>query len=227
MKILFKLTSRSRPRQFFEALNSIIDNVSEGCQYAIICALDSDDPSATDYMSVVSKYNTDNAFAFFGRSKNKIDAINRNIDSSTKWDILVNVSDDNRFIKKGFDLDIINAFDNLDQCLHFPDQNQGTNCMTMSIIGRTYYERDGWIYNPAFESLWCDVVAQEVAQFRSCYKYVPVNMFHHLHPSFGQGHYDEQYRRTEGIDVRTRDYKTYLRLKKEYDPLMLYPIRSI
>lgn len=97
----------------------------------------------------------------------------------------------------------------------------------MSIIGRTYYNRDNFIYHPEFESLWVDIVAQEEAQIRGCYKFVNQNIFLHLHPSFNDCAYDEQYRKTEDWHVRHRDYATYLRLKSEYDKDNRFPIRSI
>jgi hypothetical protein len=165
-----------------------------------------------------------------GNSKNKIDAINRDVNEFTTlcdWDIIVNMSDDMIFTVKGFDDIIRRYFDNLDQVLHFPDQNQGQNCMTMSILGREYYNRDKFIYHPEFESLWVDIVAQEEAQIRGCYKFVNQNIFIHLHPSFGQAHYDAQYQKTEEWGVRQRDYTTYLFLKHVYDKENRFPIRSI
>ena len=235
MKILFKITTRSRPENFLRCLKSILDNV-EGDEYRIYVSVDANDLSMSNkFLEDVFSLN-ENIFISVGESKNKINAINRDIRFDYDWDILVNVSDDMVFTKKGFDNDIRKAFSTecfivgynaLDKVVHFPDQYQRENCMTMSIIGRDYYNRDGWIYNPKFESLWCDVVAQEVAQIRGCYKYVDKDIFVHLHPSLGLAPYDELAMKTEAFDVRMRDYNTYLELKKEYDPNNIFPIRSI
>jgi enamine deaminase RidA (YjgF/YER057c/UK114 family) len=48
----------------------------------------------------------------YGTSKNKVDAINRDMDAFSKphWDILVNMSDDMEFTYKGFDIDIRKEF---------------------------------------------------------------------------------------------------------------------
>jgi len=234
MKILFKYATRSRPELFKRGIESILNNVSN--QYwekKILVSVDLDDPTAID--AVRPYYDNDEIVIVFGNSKNKIDAINRDIELIKDWDILVNMSDDMVFNKKGFDEIINEQFINrnetppinLDLCIHFPDQNQGANCMTMTIVGRDYYLRDNFIYEPECESLWADIIAQEKAQIRGCYKYVNENIYLHLHPSFGQAQYDSQYQRTESMEVRQRDYATYLKLKAEYDPTNILPIRSI
>ena len=224
MKILFKYATRSHPELFLRGLQSILMNVSNN-NYQILVSVDHDDDSMIQCTRDI--YKRSDVTVVVGNSRNKVHAINRDIELAAKWDILVNMSDDMVFTKTGFDDDIRKAFDNLDQCIHFPDQNQGENCMTMSIMGSDYYKRFGYIYNPEFDSLWCDVVAQEVAQINGCYKFVNQNIFLHLHPSFGQSVYDEQYKKTESWVLRQKDYATYLRLKNDYDKDKRFPIRAI
>jgi len=238
MKILYNYTTRSRPENFTRGLNSIIQN-SVSNNYHVLVSIDSDDLMMNNATMVEYLDHFSNVSVRVGESKNKIDAINRDVNEFLKLydaDVIVNMSDDMVFIQAAFDTYIRLAFENndglmsyknLDQCLHFPDQNQGSNCMTMSILGREYYNRDKFIYHPEFESLWVDIVAQEEAQIRGCYKFVNQKIFVHLHPSFGQAHYDAQYQKTEDWGVRQRDYATYLRLKREYDKDNKFPIRSI
>jgi len=228
MKILFKYTTRSRRSNFLRGYDSIINNVTSQ-DYHVLISVDKDDAS----MFPLPELKGNHTFVV-GESKNKIDAINRDVNEfNYDWDIIVNMSDDMVFIQAGFD-EVIRremlfnvSFMKYDQVLHFPDQHQGQNCMTMSILGRTYYDRDKFIYHPEFESLWVDIVAQEEAQIRGCYKFVNQNIFVHLHPSFGDCAYDEQYKLTENWEGRQRDYATYLRLKSEYDKDNRFPIRSI
>ena len=233
MKILFKYTTRSRRSNFLRGYDSIVNNVNSE-NYHILISIDKDDSTMFPLPELKGNHTI-----IVGSSKNKIDAINRDVNEFTTlcdWDIIVNMSDDMLFTVKGFDSIIRDSFRyldtfgpgfNFDQCIHFPDQNQGQNCMTMSILGRHYYDRDKEIYKNEFESLWVDIVAQEEAQIRGCYKFVNQNIFLHLHPSFGDCGYDEQYRATEDWGVRQRDYATYLRLKSEYDKDNRFPIRSI
>lgn len=230
MKILFKYTTRSRRSNFLRGIDSIVKNLANKEDYHILISVDKDDTT----MFPLPELNCNHTYVV-GESKNKIDAINRDVKGfKYEWDILVNMSDDMVFTVKGFDEDIRKSFlmegwegegapVMLDKCVHFPDQNQGKNCMTMSILGREYYYRDKFIYHPEFESLWVDIVAQEEAQLRGCYKYVDKIIFHHLHPSFGQAPMDSQYRATEDMGVRIRDYNAYLKLKSVYDPLTWIP----
>jgi hypothetical protein len=145
----------------------------------------------------------------------KVDAINRDVNEfDYDWNILVNMSDDVVFIQKGFDDIIREHFSNgLDQVLHFPDGNR-SDLLTVSIIGREYYDRDKYIYHPSYKSLYCDNEAMEVAKIDGCYKFVDTVIFNHLHPAYGKGVYDQQYIKTEsysGIDC-----ENYIKRKAEY-----------
>ncbi len=206
MKILFKLTSRSRPEKFKETLENIIDNVSEDCEYKILCTVDSDDHTLTGFVTFVdSPY-----ILHSGVSKNKIDAINRDMDKSGDWDILVNMSDDMRFIQKGFDKVIVDSFaGDTDLCLHLPDGNQNEKLITLAILGRKYYERFNYIYHPSYISLWCDMEMTDVAKNLGKYKYVPQLVYRHLHPAWGLAPMDDQYIKTESFEsVDKQNYLT-------------------
>jgi hypothetical protein len=195
MKILFKFTTKSRPNLFIRGMQSIIENVSSE-NYEILVTVDTDDYS----MEHALLYYQDNVKVkvYYGISKNKIDAINRDVDKANNWDILVNVSDDMVFTIKGFDKIIRSNFDNLGQCLHFPDGNT-TELITMSIIGKQFYDRFGYIYNPQYESLFCDNEQTDVAKFLGAYKYVDKQIFEHKHPAFGKAQMDAQYYFTESF----------------------------
>lgn len=193
MKILFKYTTRSRPELFERGLKSIIDNcVSD--QYKILVTVDENDASMFKY------WNDPRITTIIGESKNKVDAINRDVNEFIyDWDILVNMSDDMVFTQKGFDNIIRQSFDNTDQCLHFPDGSTGDKLISMSILGRDYYKRFNYIYHPEYVSLYCDNETMDVAKILGCYKFVNQNIFLHLHPANGNAFNDEQYRYTESF----------------------------
>jgi len=203
MKILYKIATRSRPALFHRAIMSIIDN-SESDNYHILVSVDNNDGSS-NYTNVYK-----NTSIVFGNSKNKIDAINRDIDTVSNWDILVNVSDDQTFTLKGFDKVIRSNFDKLDLCLHFPDGNRN-DLITMSILGRDFYNRFGYIYSPEYKSLYCDNEQMEVSKMLGCYKFVNENIMLHLHPAFGKANYDKQYHLTESFS--SEDCQTFLKRK--------------
>jgi len=190
MKILVKYPSRNRKEKFYQNLNKmrVMANNSNDITYHFTI---DDDEVDLYFIETLG-----------GKSNNKIHAVNRDVPESD-WDILVVMSDDMVCITHGWD-DIIRQdmnenFPDTDGVLHYNDGNQKANVMTMSIIGRKYYQRDGYIYNPEYQSLWCDVEATEVAHMRGKYKYMgdATILFAHHHPAWGFCLHDEQYRKTE------------------------------
>jgi len=199
MKILFKFASRSRPEKFLKGLDNI-SQFSDDHNHVVLCSLDSDDKTMKDFVSL-----SYNVLIKYGISKNKVDAINRDINEyNGDWDILVNMSDDMEFIKQGFDNiirdDMNRYFPDLDGVLHYNDGNHyGNALMTMSIIGRKYYDRDKYIYHPDYISLWCDNEAMEVGIKRNKLQYIDNVLFNHNHPAWGKVPFDEQYTKTESF----------------------------
>ena len=190
MKILVKYPSRNRKEKFYQNLNKmrVMANNSNDITYHFTI---DDDEVDLYFIETLG-----------GKSNNKIHAVNRDVPDSD-WDILVVMSDDMVCVTHGWD-DIIRQdmnenFPDTDGVLHYNDGNQKANVMTMSIIGRKYYQRDGYIYNPEYQSLWCDVEATEVAHMRGKYKYMgdATILFAHHHPAWGFCLHDEQYRKTE------------------------------
>ena len=222
MRLLFKYTTRSRRSSFLRGIDSIINNIADKENYHIYTTFDVDD----DKMRPLPEIKGNHTY-IAGTSKSKVDAINRDMDfinSQYDWDVLVNMSDDVVFTEKGFDNIIRNQFisydydgegetstRNLDQVIHFPDGNR-SDLLTVSIIGREYYNRDNYIYNPEYKSLYCDNEAMEVAKIRGCYKYVDKVIFNHLHPAYSKGVFDAQYQHTESFGAQ--DFETYLRRKQ-------------
>jgi hypothetical protein len=213
--ILFKLATRSRP----EKAKASIDNIIKNCNslnYTILVSIDTDDESMKNF-----NYKDDNVFIAKGLSKNKIDAINRDMDLFEGWDILINTSDDMHFEIRGFDNIIRQDFrKNYDQVLHYSDGNQHSNIMTMSIMGVDYYKRFNYIYHPDYKSLWCDCEATEVAWMLGKYEYMGdlKILFRHLHPAWGLAEYDEQYRKSESQEHWDNDYKVFKERKaRNYD----------
>jgi hypothetical protein len=207
MKILYKLTSRSRP----DKLLKVIENIkafSRHPEYTILCSLDLDDNSLTPIKEAL--HNIDRVICHYGISKSKIHAINRDMDKAGDWDILFNVSDDQLFLVEGFDLLVIDKVKEVggDCFLHYPDANVKQKLATMSIMDRKYYQRFNYIYHPSYISLWCDNEAMEVSQKLGRYFYTDLQIFDHYHPAYGKAIKDPQYTKTESyyhIDKKTFD----------------------
>lgn len=211
MIICHNFASRSRPAQFFQTLDNIIAH-SANPDYFILAKLDEDDMTMNDPMvrqKIADSYPM--VIVKWGTSASKIHAINRDINDGDlpKWDILINMSDDMRWGTYGYD-DIIRQHmpEDLDGFLHVPDDFAGDRVCTTSIIGYRYYQRDMYVYNPAYYSMWCDNEAHEVAVARSCYIKVPGIRLDHLHyTNAGKASKDALYRRND----------TYLADKRIYE----------
>lgn len=207
MKILIKYTSRSRPELFKRGLSSIINNVT-GYQYHVLVTCDENDSTMNNLEMKTYLHSLPHVSVKYGVSKNKVDAINRDINEFLTMfdaDIIVNMSDDMVFIQAGFDDIIRSSFRNgLDQvetdlCLHFPDGNRN-DLITMSILGRKYYDRFNYIYHPEYKSLYCDNEQTDVSKILGCYRYVDRNILLHLHPAYGLATFDGQYQHTESFN---------------------------
>jgi hypothetical protein len=152
-----------------------------------------------------------------GSSKNKIDAINRDV-PKIGWDILVNLSDDQIFTKRGFDEVIAQC--GKDEFLHLPDGHVNELLPTMSVMGYDYYKRFNYIYHPDYVSLWCDNEAMDVAKQLGCYKYVNELVFDHLHPAWTGETPDAQLLHTQSL--YRRDERVYIKRRS-----LGFPINSV
>ena len=213
MKILFKYTTRSRRSNFLRGYDSILNKIANREDYHVLISVDKDDQS----MYPLPVLDGNHTFVV-GKSKNKIDAINRDLNEfDYDWDILINMSDDMIFTKKGFD-DIIRAefYNDFNQYLHYNDGNQKCNVCTMHIVGRNYYDRFKYIYHPDYISLWSDVENDIVAKQLGCYKYMGdnVQLFRHLHPAWGLAKQDELSIKTEDRALWVADEITFNKRKR-------------
>jgi hypothetical protein len=189
-----------------------LNKIANREDYHILISVDKDDQSMSPLPVLDGNYTF-----VVGNSKNKIDAINRDLNEfDYDWDILINMSDDMIFTKKGFD-DIIRAefYNDFNQYLHFNDGNQKCNVCTMHIVGRNYYDRFKYIYHPDYISLWCDVENDIVAKQLGCYKYMGDNikLFRHLHPAWGLAPQDALSIKTEDRALWVADEITFNKRK--------------
>lgn len=222
LKILFKYTSKSRVNNFFRGLDSIVNNLSNKQDYHILCSFDTDDAEyrQEEFMYRLRAYQ--NLSSYFGISHSKIDAINRDLPFAPPFDILVNMSDDFILTKPGFDDIIRKAFEekfpDLDGFLHFHDGNQ-PRLATMSIIGKKWFDRTGYIYHPSYITEWCDVEEQDKAQKEGKYAYMGDDMviMLHIHPYHGhQDAMDELYKKN--MVMSKEDQKNYINRKSKNFP---------
>ena len=167
--ILMKVTSMERPKQLLDTVKSYIEMAANTIDMVWLFSFDSNDESYKDESFLNSLKNMSTLESkgdiWFRESTGKINAINRDVNSfNLHWDILLNISDDQRPIVKGYDNIIRNAMpDHLDASLWFWDGVQ-PRISTMEILGKTYYQRFNYIYYPEYKSFFCDNESTLVAQ---------------------------------------------------------------
>jgi len=183
MDIYYNFATRNRPQKMAEAIDTIT-SLSENNNYSIGLTIDDDDSTTLNSHQLSDALQSEKIKVNPGRSSSKVHAINRGM-ADWSGDIVVNMSDDMRFIKQGFDRVIVRAFQgDTDQFLHFPDGHVNQALPTMSIMGRSYYERFNYIYHPDYQSLWCDNEAMDWAQQLGRYQYIDLQIFSHDHPAW-------------------------------------------
>jgi hypothetical protein len=180
-RLLLKLASRGRP----EALLKTIHNFEEHCSgeaTAWIISLDDDDPTKGEF----EKMSNGDTFSLpmtirYGTSESKVHAMNRDIPDSD-WDYVAMLADDCRTTTKDFDQRIREDFEkyapDLDGVLWYPDNYQN-RIPTHPVLGRKYYDRYGYVWNPAYKSIHCDDELRAVAKRqRKLHKSTMVNFVH-------------------------------------------------
>lgn len=185
MKILCKFPSRSRPVEFLKTLLGYI-SMAEDKSIVYLISIDEDDDLMLSVGVLTEIYLHPNVSIDLGKPKGKINAVNRGMDKFKKeWDILVLISDDMVCQVKGWDTILKNEmqkyFPDTDGVLWHNDGFTGLRLNTMCILGRKYYERFGYIYNPEYSSLWCDNEFMEVANKLNRQQYFDQCLFKHMH----------------------------------------------
>jgi len=222
-KILFKLPSRTRPKNVFEVLDASMENMLQDKNFSFLLTLDEDDKTMNNDEVITKLKSYPNMTIVFGESKSKIHAVNRDLNEyDGEWDIVVLLSDDMVPVLFGFDEKIRKAFKdnfpNLDGVTWFNDGFQADRINTLCILGKKYYNRFNYIYHPDYKSLYCDNEFTEVATRLGKQKYFNTVIIEHRHFSIGNNRkrYDELYKKNDSF--MGRDAKVFkLRLNKNFD----------
>lgn len=216
MKILCKFPSRSRPWKFVEVFDLYRTMASGTHEMEFVLTFDADDPTMNNpaMKRLFSSFGP-NVHVFFGNSKSKIQAVNADMDRGWDYDILLLASDDMVPVQKDYDRTIVQDmqrhFPDLDGVLHYNDGIRGPQLNTLCIMGKPYYDRFGYIYNPAYESVYCDNEFTEVSQTLGKSVYIDNIIIRH---KWMEGGKDALYSRNEDPALYHRDYHVYLDRKQ-------------
>jgi hypothetical protein len=218
MKLLIKFPSRSRPDKLRYALSLYAIKCVNRRETSFLITLDDDDltmsPDILEDLHVLLE-----AFEhriILGKSENKIHAINRDMDVAPPHDILLLASDDMLPEKRGYD-ELIRGhmrefYPDTDGVLWYNDGYAGNQLNTLVCMGKAYYDRFGYIYNPAYKSFFCDNEFTDVAEALKKQTYFPLVIIRHSHPANNTSvPEDELYQTNKKFWVE--DEATYYRTK--------------
>jgi len=194
MKLLIKFPTRNRKNKFFKVLKKYQNLCEDLTNTYFLITLDNDDesmlPSEVDQI-----FRTfENVKVIYGNSNSKIHAINRDIELVDDWDIVLLASDDMVPKVKGYDNVIRDKmkenYPDTDGVLWFNDGHQGNKLNTLSILGKKYYDRFGYIYYPEYKSVWSDNEFMMVGNLLGKQTYFDEVIIEHEHPDWGYGNRD-------------------------------------
>lgn len=188
MRLLIKYPSRYRSNMIAKRTEELL--ATSVADITIVYTVDEDDRdsvmTALRAQEFVNKKGC-KAIVVPGRSRDKIHAVNRDmelINQKVDWDVLLLMSDDME-PSNGWDrivsYDMQQNFPDTDGSLFYNDGYAGLKLNTMPIIGRKYYDRFGYIYNPEYRSLWCDNEFTQVGFRLKRQVYSDIVVFRHRH----------------------------------------------
>lgn len=208
LNLLIKFPTRSRPEKFFAVLDVYYSFLlSNNVRFLISC--DYDDATMNNE-SVKSRLKTyPNLDVFFSHNTSKIQAVNADM-TGMSFDILLLASDDMIPVKRGYDVYIKNIFKytfdgDTDNVAWFNDGFQGQRLNTLSILGKKFYERFGYIYNPDYESLYCDAEFTCIIKQLNRYVYSDMVIIKHQQYSIINEKPDDLYIRNDRLERKDRE----------------------
>lgn len=223
-KILVKYATRGRRERFFGGMDTIY-SLADLPEYIFTLVTADEDDSEMNNDFVKTKLKTyPNTEIIYGKSDSKIHAINRDFDKlpsyMSGWDIVVNFSDDQRFVSQKWDtqirIDFNSVFPDLDGYMSYLDPDTRGALTTTSIMGKRYFNRFGFVYDPSFKSLFCDNLSDDCAKALGKYHYTGYQLIHHYNPAYGYSDFprDSMFEEQQKIGWDT-DQQTYNRIKNE------------
>lgn len=192
MKVIYKFPSRSRPDKFVKCLDNIT-LMARHNDYEIIASIDANDRTMNNPTILNLPKRFPHLKIVVGSSTSKISAMNRDVPDPSTWDVVIGTSDDMDFIMEGFDLQILKDIgDNKDCVVHYNDGFDHGIIISLPVMTSFYYKRFGYLYHPAYVSLFCDEELHFVAKGLDKLIFSEANIVKHNHPANGAGVMDKQ-----------------------------------
>jgi hypothetical protein len=192
VNILVKWPTRGRANLFLQTLGQWRALESRRHRVVYLIAIDADDPVMKNPAVLPRLARMENIHVVIGPAgRSKIDACNSDLEDAPQRigmepDVLVLASDD-MIPQVGHWDDIIATamqrhFPAMDGALHFDDGYiGGRRLITLTIMGWNLYRRFGYVYHPAYRSMFCDNEFTDVVRQLGKYHYEARVLFRHHH----------------------------------------------
>jgi hypothetical protein len=208
MRLLLKCPTRSRPQKIMKTLEAYMTLANHPEEIGVCVSCDVDDTSMTRNLVQEELRRITKAAAwskiFFSENTSKIEAVNADMNRvDYDWQVVVLVSDDMIPQIKGYDDVIRNTmlarFPDTDGILWCNDGFQKNNLNTLSILGRKMYDSFGYIYHPAYKSLFCDTEFTDLCNgsLKDKCVYMEYPIIRHEHPGNGMTSNDSLYTKNQ------------------------------
>ena len=195
MNILIKFPSRGRPEKFKSTLLNHLRHLSGKHKIKFVFSFDEDDATMNndDIRQFLKNLKIDYK-VYYGKSKNKIEAINADMNHK-RFDILILIADDMIHFNTSMWADILDIW---------------------CIMGKKYYDRFKYIYNPEYKTINCDNEYTEVATMLNRRIFSEIMPFQHHHQTGDDTEARNWYFNNEdGVTYHRRKEKNfYINLKK-------------
>lgn len=224
MRLLVKFPTRGRPEKALATLGRYVRMESGDHDVRYVVVLDVDDPTMGAAHVSGQLARMPRVEVHSGEHADKIAACNAFTPDPATWDVVLLASDDMIPHVEGWDAEICDAmtlyYPDLDGVLWFNDGVQGKLLNTLSIMGRAYYERFGYVYHPEYKSLCCDNEFMEVAALLGRQTYIDRVVIRHEHYVIGARTMDVCDER--GVANHTHDWEVLRHRRMENFGLRVY-----
>lgn len=209
MKLSLIHPSRSRPDKSVATIDTWLERTSSSAEIQLIVSVDEDDPTLELYKQAYNEEHT----LIINKNRSCVDAINNAAKVAT-GDILIVVSDDTD-CKVDWDVNLLVELQGKSDFLLKTDDGIQDYIVTMTVMDRTYYQRDGYIYHPDIFHQFADTYLTCLADIRGRLIFSKLS-FPHLHPGHSGGKLmsDALNRRNDLSWMQGQD--TFIRLMKQF-----------
>lgn len=210
MKFSLVHPSRSRLARAETAITEWRTQASGSHELEHILSVDADDPSLSGYRDLAARCGSR---LEVHPNRSMVEALNRGA-RAAGGDVMVAISDDFG-CPPAWDRAIVDAIGGRELAAVLVDDGVNARILTIPIMTRAFYRRLGYVYHPAYISMWADDDLTEVARREEALVDARHLLFPHRHMFVALAEADETYARQNSNRSWWHGWRTYEKRKLE------------